>query len=135
MWPYIISKFTKRPPAKCFSEALKHQIMSYHAIYTLDEMRACLSAGFPFGFGFTVYESFESEAVANTGVVNMPKRGEKAIGGHYVYAIGHDDKRAQFKVRNSWGGEWGLHGNFTIPYAYLSNPRLASDIWTVRGTE
>jgi len=63
-----------KPTASCYKEALDHQITSYHRILTLDEMRACLAAGFPFVFGFMVYESFESQAVARTGVVNMPKK-------------------------------------------------------------
>jgi len=35
-----------------------------------------VAAGYPFVFGFTVYESFESEQVAQTGIVPMPGSGE-----------------------------------------------------------
>ena len=50
-------------------------------------MKGCLAAGYPFVFGFTVYESFESEAVAKTGKVPMPGSGEKALGGHAVFVV------------------------------------------------
>ncbi len=50
-------------------------------------MRACLAEGFPFVFGFTVYESFESAQVARTGVLNMPKPNEKLVDGHIVLAV------------------------------------------------
>ena len=40
-------------------------------------MKGCLADGFPFVFGFTVYESFESAEVARTGVLQMPKPEEK----------------------------------------------------------
>ncbi len=70
--------------------------------------------------GFTVYESFESPQVARTGHVPMPRPGDRALGGHAVLAVGYDDARQWFIVRNSWGKGWGMKGYSTLPYAYLS---------------
>ncbi len=134
-WPYKISKFTVKPSAACYKEALKHQIISYHRIITLDEMRACLAEGFPFVFGFTVYESFESQEVARSGIVNMPKRSEQVMGGHAVMAAGYNDAQQRFIVRNSWGTSWGIKGYFTIPYKYLADRNLSDDFWTIRRGE
>jgi C1A family cysteine protease len=83
-------------------------------------------------FGFTVYESFESDEVAHTGVAAMPGVGESALGGHAVMAAGYDDASSRFLVRNSWGAGWGMGGYFTIPYGYLENGDLAADFWTIR---
>ena len=99
------------------------------------QMRTCLAAGYPFVFGFTVYESFESQEVANTGIVKMPKRGEQALGGHAVLAVGYNDAKQTFLVRNSWGEDWGMSGYFTLPYKYLSNRNLSDDFWTIRRGE
>jgi C1A family cysteine protease len=85
-WPYLVSKFRDKPTPSCYTDAMNHQITSYRRIITLDEMRACLAEGFPFVFGFTVYESFESQTVTKTGVVNMPKKNEQTMGGHAVLA-------------------------------------------------
>jgi len=134
-WPYRPARVTTRPAATCYKEALTHQVTSYQRITSLTEMRACLASGFPFVFGFTVYESFESEEVARSGVVNLPARGERAIGGHAVLAVGYEDSARRFIVRNSWGSRWGQHGYFTMPYDYLSNDNLAADMWTVRRGE
>ena len=69
-WPYAIARFTKKPSAACYKDASNHQITSYQRLLTVDEMRSCLADGYPFVFGFTVYESFESATVARTGTVS-----------------------------------------------------------------
>ena len=129
-WPYQIKQFTKKPSAICYQEAKKHRIQSYHRITTLNEMLSCLTEGFPFVFGFAVYESFESQKTAKTGIANMPKPSERQLGGHAVCAVGFDQKTKRFLVRNSWGPNWGMGGYFTIPYQYLET--LADDFWTIR---
>jgi len=134
-WPYRISKFAVKPSPACYKEALNHQITSYHRLLTLNDMRGCLAEGFPFVFGFTVYESFESQEVARSGVVSMPTPNERAIGGHAVLAVGYDDSKQRFLVRNSWGSGWGMGGYFTLPYDYVKNRDLSDDFWTIRRGE
>lgn len=132
-WPYDPDQFAVAPPAPCYTDALRYTVYQYFAVaQDLADMRACLAAGYPFVFGFTVYRSFESEAVAESGVVPMPGPFESVVGGHAVLAVGYDDPSGTFIVRNSWGTDWGQGGYFTIPYAYLTNSNLADDLWTIR---
>jgi C1A family cysteine protease len=132
-WPYDITKFTTKPPAKAYKDAATDRAVSYQSlIQDLNQMKGCLASGYPFVFGFTVYESFESAAVANSGHAPMPAPSERAIGGHAVMAVGYEDANQWFVVRNSWGRGWGLAGYFTLPYAYLIQSGLASDFWTIR---
>jgi C1A family cysteine protease len=135
LWPYNIANFTDQPPANCYTVAAQNKVKTYQRIpQNLISMKACLASGYPFVFGFTVYDSFESQTVAQTGVVNMPAASEQVLGGHAVCAVGYDDSQQRFIVRNSWGTGWGQQGYFTMPYAYLTqaHPVLASDFWTIR---
>jgi C1A family cysteine protease len=132
-WPYAIEKFATKPSAACYRDALKYKAVLYQRVtQTMDQMKGCLASGYPFVFGFSVYESFEGPQVAKTGVVPMPSPTEKQMGGHAVIAVGYDDKDQRFIVRNSWGSGWGMQGYFTMPYAYLTDDNLASDFWTIR---
>lgn len=132
-WKYDIKEFTQKPPSKAFSDAKKDIVSSYARVaQNLTQMQGCLAEGYPFVFGFSVYESFESETVAQTGVVPMPTSGEAVVGGHCVLAVGYDDSNRTFIIRNSWGADWGVKGYCFMPYEYLLSPQLASDFWTIR---
>jgi len=136
LWPYDISKFKDPPSDAAVSAAKADLVVLYQRlIQDLDTMRGCIASGYPFVFGFTVYQSFESAAVAKSGVLDMPKFTEKRIGGHAVMAVGYDDSKRTFLIRNSWGASWGKKGYFTIPYAYLTSSKLASDFWTIRSVD
>jgi C1A family cysteine protease len=132
-WPYDIARFAEKPPQAAYDAALKDKAVSYARVpQGKRHMKACLAAGYPFAIGFTVYESFESAAVARTGVVPMPTWREEVMGGHAVLVVGYDDAAERFIARNSWNSSWGQDGYFTVPYHYFANPSLASDLWTVR---
>lgn len=126
LWPYVIAKFKKRPSAKAFTAALLMKIAGYHRVTGVDQIRAALAAGLPVIAGFTVYQSFESQEVASSGVLNLPAPGEPVVGGHAILIVGCDDAAGRWEVRNSWGLFWGQQGYFTMPYAYQ-----LTDCWTL----
>ncbi len=132
-WPYDITKFSSPPPDTAFLSAKQDIVTSYSAVaQDLMQMQGCLASGYPFVFGFSVYESFESADVAATGVVPMPASGERLMGGHAVLAVGYDDSKRSFIVRNSWGADWGVKGYCFMPYEYLITPNYSDDFWTIR---
>lgn len=132
-WPYDISKFKQKPPTKATINALKFKITEYHRVANLTALKTALAEGYPIVIGIKIYESFESDQVAQTGIVPLPKRGEQFLGGHAVLAVGYKDD-AKLKgqgvviCRNSWGKSWGDKGYFYLPYSYFSN--YATDMWT-----
>jgi len=132
-WPYVIESFMTRPSAQAYKDAKLDRAISYQSlIQDMNQMKGCLASSYPFIFGFTVYESFESEAVRSSGHAPMPGWGERPVGGHAVMAVGYDDARQWFLVRNSWGAGWGMKGYFTLPYSYMIQPGLSRDFWTIR---
>jgi C1A family cysteine protease len=136
IWPYDIAKFTEKPPKRAYDDARKHQAVVYRRVLgNLHQMQGCLASGYPFVFGFSVYESFMRDEVARTGDVPLPPRSEQLIGGHAVLAVGYDDSIQRFIVRNSWGTAWGMKGYCAMPYGYLTDPQLARDFWAIYTVE
>jgi C1A family cysteine protease len=135
-WAYDITKFKKKPAAKCYTDA-KHEVALTYQRVTVDpgQVRAQLANDSLVVIGFTVYSSFESDAVAKSGEMPMPDtKTEQLLGGHCVAVVGYDDSVERLIVRNSWGTGWGQDGYFTMPYAYLTTRGVSSDFWTITAT-
>lgn len=131
-WPYDITKFADEPPSTCYDMAKCHQSVLYRRVaQDLAQLKQCLIEGYPFVFGFAVYQSFESPDTALTGIMKMPQPNETLLGGHAVMAVGFDDSKKMFTIRNSWGESWGDKGYFYMPYDFITNAEWASDFWTV----
>ncbi len=132
-WPYDISQFAVAPNDQSVQDAIRNLALKYESVnQTLQDLLDAIAGGFPVVFGFTVYDSFESQVVAQTGVMPMPNLdSESVLGGHAVLAVGYDQDKKIFIVRNSWGDGWGDHGYFYMPFNYISDSSLASDFWTV----
>ncbi len=137
LWPYDIAKFAKKPTAKVYAQAKKHQAMRYaRVVQDTLALQNVLASGYAVSFGFTVYTSFETSVGAD-GIMPMPQPDEKVLGGHAVVAVGYKPIKGQlyFECRNSWGTRWGDHGYFWMPAAYITSPSLASDFWVIEQVE
>jgi len=79
----------------------------------------------------SVYESFETDRVAKTGIVPVPKKGELVLGGHAMLIVGYKKIRQTlyFIVRNSWGTGWGDKGYCYIPTSFITRG-IIFDLWT-----
>jgi C1A family cysteine protease len=133
IWPYDLAMYTVRPPKRCYVAARTDLAVQYESVQALGDLKDALASNLAVVFGFTVYESFESTAVASSGVVPLPQPGEQVVGGHAVLAVGYSDPKAQVIVRNSWGSGWGDGGYFYLPYEYLTGVGKVADTSVVNG--
>lgn len=136
---YDIKSFAVKPKPWAYWMAYGDMVKSYERIGNgrLNDIKACIVQGIPVVFGFVVFESFEGDEMAKTGLLRMPGS-DKKISEHAVWAYGYDDnikiwdQKGGVFIRNSWAEDWGSHGNFVMPYAFISDPELASDFWAIR---
>jgi C1A family cysteine protease len=133
--PYDIAKFTVKPSKKAYSDGLLRRSVDYQQVQQSEQaIRSVLADGIPVLIGFTVYDTFESQAVAENGIVPMPQSDEQVLGGHCVLVVGYEQLNGEpyWIARNSWGPGWGDQGYFYFPKQYLLDNQLASDFWTIQ---
>ena len=133
LFPYVPGQIIT-PTAAQDANAAGWQMGAYHG---LEGSQVALSVlgnpvPWPVEIGFTVYESFESDEVASTGVMPMPGGGEQQLGGHEVLLVGYDigetpnlrpaGSPPAFLVQNSWSSSWALGGFFWMPLAIADDP-------------
>jgi C1A family cysteine protease len=133
---YVASKFAKAPTKTAITDALKYRISSYHSLSSLADIQSCLVSGTGVVIGFNVYESFEGDDIANTGIMPMPTSGEKIIGGHAVFVCSYFTDvtfpgGGYLVIKNSWGTSWGgpMKGYFKMPFLFVNSTNV-SDMWT-----
>jgi len=132
LWPYDITKFTQPPPQEVYDDAVQYKALHFSRVpVSVNGLKTALANQHPVVIGISVYDSFESDEVARTGMVPMPGPNESMIGGHCMYVIGYGQKPDHFTVRNSWGDDWGDKGNCYIPFNFLGSPTYGSDYWII----
>lgn len=173
----------KKPSNAAFSSAAPHKITSYYRLdpdrpdeddgklntsqkdkigsTLLDNLKKCLTEGFPVAFGFwyylpgkkmfdeaktpfvlkDVWNMPDSKFPRHTFPENLPdslrikdSEGNVTQPGHSVLAIGYDESRKQVLVQNSWGKKWSGNGTFWMPYAWITDFAATNDFWTIRTT-
>lgn len=133
-WPYLEAKFRDDPREHLAADFAKHKLAKpYRAVPRyLSSFKAALSNQQTIAFGFTVYESFESDEVKRTGLMPVPEQGERQLGGHEVLMVGYLKSEPGYMLcRNSWNTDWGIGGYFLMPVAVLLDKSMSSDFRTI----
>jgi C1A family cysteine protease len=134
LWPYNEKKWAAKPTSAAYTDALKRKVTSYQRCADFTAVKNAVAQGQPVVIGFDVYESFESVAVARSGMMPYPDKAKEALlGGHAVCIVGYDDNLngGRFIVRNSWGTGWGDNGYFYMPYRVIQDTSMSEDFWTM----
>lgn len=114
---------------------LRQAIEDKRIARTLVQLKACLTEGFPFVFGFAVYDSFHDTETSELGKPHLPIPGNRFLGGYSVLAVGYSEKDRVFICINSWGKDWGNNDCITMTYEYLLNQNLWDVFWSIRLVE
>lgn len=149
MFQYTPDNLDTAPNATALAEAALHKVGSWARVpLAVEAIVAELAQGYGVVFGFDVYDSFESDATAASGIVTVPQPGEKLLGGHCMCLTGWDvtqpagghshgnsflgwlEDRLEgsvlvpedgwFWADNSWGASWGLAGRCKFPFAMFT---------------
>lgn len=130
-FPYIESTFRNKPTQEAYNNGLNYQTVRYTAVSKdLTQVKQTIYSGAVVSFGFLVYSSFFGSWEKTTGVMPLPKKGERIEGGHAVSLVGFSDSKKCFLVLNSWGTGWGQSGLFWMPYDFFMS-QDTSDYWCI----
>jgi len=133
LWPYNISKFKMQPHKTAIVDALKRKVTSYQRALDFNQVIDSITSGYPVTIGFNVYSSFDSPAVAKTGIMPYPNvNKERLLGGHAVLLVGYNKDNNIFIARNSWGTRWGDKGYFYMPFKVIQNTSMSRDFWVIK---
>lgn len=137
-WPYDVNRFMDAPPPECEVDAALNKAIKYRRVMvTTRSVQNALAAGFPVVIGISLYDSFESDHAANTGMVPHPDvEKEQLVGGHCMCVVGYQQMNGSlhFITRNSWGADWGDKGDCYIPASILGSQLFGADYWLISKT-
>jgi len=121
-WPYTPRR-KGRPGRNYLVDAKSYIISKYWRVnFNVSSLKCALRNG-PIVIGINVPGSLF--VVGSSGIVKESE--EASFGGHAMVLVGYDDSRKMFKVRNSWGQNWGDNGYCYFSYKYL--PKLLFSAW------
>ncbi|MEW4154043.1 C1 family peptidase [Bacillus thuringiensis] len=132
-YPYNIAHFRDTPTPRQVTDAAAYRMISqYYRVNNVLTLKTAIAEGLPVVVGFLVYESFESEDVAQTGIVPIPNTNQESLlGGHAVLAVGYIQIEGEnyIIIRNSWGTDWGDEGYCYMPESFFTLG-FVTDMWT-----
>ena len=64
---------TEVPTAQDITDAVSYQAGAYHAITNVQDMKSCIASSYCFIVGFNVFDSFEADTTASSGLMPVPE--------------------------------------------------------------
>lgn len=127
IWPYNIEKFTVQPATEAYADAKTRTFKSYNRVHNTPDIIQALNQNQPVVIGVYLFEDFNKLSATNP-ILSMPQSTEKTKGGHAMCITGYSLDNRLFKVRNSFGTDWGDNGYCYIPFDYAKE--YFDDCWT-----
>ena len=121
--PDFARLLTTRPSNAVIAGAKKHRLFTgWKPVTTVHALKKALADDMPVMLAVAVFES--TMKIGASGKWPMPRAGEESLGGHAVTAVGYDNARKHFIIRNSWGTGWGAKGYGYLPYDFVKTDAM-----------
>lgn len=146
IWPFDPARpdrVNRNPPQRCYEAARRsspvgRRLAASDGVQLHDTVRRALALGIPVGVEIRLCPSL-SLSLVNGGIMPVQIEGEASVGPHVILLTGYDDDvdtnpwgrdsgPGAFRVRNSWGTDWGQGGYGLMPYAFLTR-LLVGETW------
>ncbi len=131
--PYKVDSFADQPTEEAYTEA-QHQVVKKASRIKIKEkdFRQAIANGHPVIIGLRIFKSFYPKN--KLGVIPFPSSHERSYenhGNHALLIVGYNDDEKLFKLRNSWGKEFGDNGYCYAPYDYIANPEFCQEAFVI----
>lgn len=139
-WKYDTHRFAEKPSDDAYLDAKTRFVRKALSVErNVDAVRSALKEGFPVVISANIFDSFISGI---KGFVPSPTTDEISEmlnsnnpHAHAMVICGYSDEDKLFKVRNSWGIEFGDKGYCYMPYSYIENPQLCNSLTVITEIE
>jgi len=129
-WESDYSKINEKPSKEAFLDAETRKIESYHRCDSVEAICSALAQNLPVVWGFSCYESYDSEETYRTGVIQFPQSWERLRGGHCTSVYAYDRQKQVFRGPNSYSDKWGNKGWYEIPFRFFEEG-LANEAFAI----
>lgn len=123
MWPYTEEALYVEPSKEAYDDAqLRKVVKAYNVPNDIETIKAVLAEGYPVVFAVRLFNSFTDGL---NGFIPMPSKEDlqsERDDQHSLHAMvlcGFNEENKVFKVRNSWGTDFGDNGYCYLPYQYF----------------
>ena len=127
IWPYNIHMFAVEPTNIAYNEANNRKLKFYSKVDNPTQIIEALDNGLPVVIGVFLFDGFD-QVTKSSPILAMPRAEEETDGGHAMCVTGYDKQKELFKVRNSFGTNWGENGYCYITFDYAQD--YFNDCWT-----
>ncbi len=118
-FPYESTQLSDKIPDDVYKEAGDYKISGYASVNTVDGLKTALFTNGCAMISFPVY-NYDSKFWRSS------EKGQEPEGYHCVTVVGYSPTDG-FKIRNTWGSDWGNGGYTVFPFEDFG---LQSEIWT-----
>lgn len=120
------SVWREQPSQTVFDEAQQTLAIKYFRLDTIQEMMQCVADGWPFQFGFPVFNSFFDPSGQPRITVPNPAKGDYIVGYHAVSGFRYSRSAGRFTFRNNWGrtAHGGKSPNFSLTFGFVDKYKM-----------